>query len=69
MGFKMITEYLPQKNGQFYTLSKYNNENGPTRSTNNWLTDAGNKTLNDRSAKIGRTFTDRLNEALDLRGN
>lgn len=66
MGFKMITEYLPQKNGQFYTLSKYNNQYGPSRSTNNWLTDSTNVTLNDELSKQrGGTFKLRLKEALE----
>lgn len=46
MQFKVITDYLPEKNGQFYTLAKSSNKNGPETGTTNWLTDKTNTTTN-----------------------
>lgn len=40
--FKVITDYLPQKNGQFYTLAAINNEYGSAMHTTSWLTDSTN---------------------------
>jgi len=59
LGVKLITDYLPEKNGQFYTLSTYNNEYGPETGTNNWLTDADNATLK-RMKTNGLTPADKL---------
>ena len=39
LGLKVITEYLPEKNGQFYTLSSRNDEFGSKPGTDNWLSD------------------------------
>ena len=44
MQLKVITDYLPQKNGNFYTLSKNNIALGPVKGTHNWLTDTTNTT-------------------------
>lgn len=44
MQLKVITDYLPQKNGNFYTLSKNNTKYGPMAGTYNWLTDKTNTT-------------------------
>lgn len=42
MGFNLITDYLPEKGGRFYSLAKKYNENGvPTRGGHNWLSDFG----------------------------
>ena len=43
MQLKVITDYLPQKNGHFYSLSR-GNQYGPIAGTDNWLTDATNTT-------------------------
>lgn len=43
MQLKVITDYLPQKNGHFYSLSD-GNEYGPFSGTKNWLTDSTNTT-------------------------
>ena len=38
--FNMITDYLPKKGGNFYTLAKEFNENAiPVKKNNNWLSD------------------------------
>ena len=44
MQLKVITEYLPENNGQFYTLSKNNDKFGPVNGTYNWLSDETNPT-------------------------
>ena len=44
MQLKVITEYLPEKNGQFYTLSDNDTKYGPVNKTTNWLSDKGNPT-------------------------
>ena len=43
MQLKVITDYLPQKNGHFYSLSR-GNAYGPITGTQNWLTDSTNTT-------------------------
>ena len=40
LGLKVITEYLPQKNGQFYTLASRNDKFGSLTGTDNWMSDA-----------------------------
>lgn len=44
MQLKVITEYLPEKNGQFYTLSNNDTKHGPVNKTSNWLSDKDNPT-------------------------
>jgi hypothetical protein len=39
MNFKVITDYLPEKGGQFYTLAKKNDKWGSKQGTDNWLSD------------------------------
>ena len=39
MQFKVITDYLPEKGGQFYTLAKKNDKWGSKRGNDNWLSD------------------------------
>ena len=39
MNFKVITDYLPEKGGQFYTLAKKNDKHGSIQGTDNWLSD------------------------------
>jgi hypothetical protein len=39
MNLKVITDYLPEKGGQFYTLAKDNDKWGSKPGTNNWLSD------------------------------
>jgi hypothetical protein len=39
MNFKVITDYLPEKGGQFYTLAKKNDKYGSIQGTDNWLSD------------------------------
>ncbi len=39
MNFKVITDYLPENGGQFYTLAKQNDKWGSVPGTNNWLSD------------------------------
>ena len=39
LSLKVITEYLPQKNGQFYTLADRNDKFGSKPGTDNWLSD------------------------------
>ena len=43
MQLKVITDYLPQKNGHFYSLSR-GDQYGPIAGTQNWLTDSTNTT-------------------------
>lgn len=40
MGLKVITDYLPETNGQFYTLADRNDEWGSKPGTDNWLSDS-----------------------------
>lgn len=40
MGLKVITDYLPENNGQFYTLSDRNDEYGSLPGTDSWLSDS-----------------------------
>jgi hypothetical protein len=39
MNLKVITDYLPEKGGQFYTLAKENDKWGSKPGTDNWLSD------------------------------
>ena len=48
---KVITEYLPEKNGQFYTLSKNNDKYGTVNGTYNWLSDKDNPTTKRAAAQ------------------
>jgi hypothetical protein len=42
LGATMITDYLPQNGGKFYTLAKQFGENGvPQKGSDNWLSDMG----------------------------
>ena len=47
----LIGEWLPQKDGQFYTLSKRFNEYGSLRGTDNWLSDSQQQVDNAKFAK------------------
>ena len=64
--FKVITDYLPQKNGQFYTLAAINDANGSKSHTTSWLTDPNNTEIKRRIAAgqangiIKPTFMDLL---------
>jgi len=40
MGLKVITDYLPETNGQFYTLADRNDEWGALPGTDSWLSDS-----------------------------
>jgi hypothetical protein len=40
MNLKVITDYLPEKGGQFYTLAKDNDRYGSKPGNNNWLSDS-----------------------------
>ena len=40
MGLKLITDYLPENGGQFYTLSDRNDEFGSFTGNDNWLSDS-----------------------------
>ena len=40
MNLKVITDYLPEKGGQFYTLAKRNDKYGSKAGTDNWLSDS-----------------------------
>ena len=41
MGLTLISDYLPQKGGRFYSLAKSYDENGmPNKGNDNWLSDA-----------------------------
>lgn len=49
MGFNLITDYLPQKGGKFYSLAKKYDKNGvSTRGGHNWLSDFGDNVLDPR---------------------
>jgi len=66
--FKVITDYLPEKNGQFYTLAKSSNEYGPETGTTNWLTDDDNTTMQraNEAMTVGDSFKAKLKASLDL---
>jgi len=44
MNFKVITDYLPEKGGQFYTLAKKNDKYGSKPGNDNWLSDSKSTT-------------------------
>ena len=69
MQLKVITDYLPQKNGNFYTLSKNNNDYGQLKGTYNWLTDKDNTTQQaiDELTPADMKFQDKLKAALSLK--
>jgi hypothetical protein len=50
MNLKVITDYLPEKNGQFYTLAKNNDKWGSIQGNDNWLSD----TITAASASMKR---------------
>ena len=66
--FKVITDYLPEKNGQFYTLAKSNTIDGPQKGTHNWLTDTTNTTLirKDDASTQDSKLKEKLAQAFDL---
>lgn len=68
MTLKVITDYLPEQNGQFYTLSKSSDKFGPQNGTHNWLTDETNRTI--KRAKDESTADDsfkfKIARAFDL---
>jgi len=68
MTLKVITDYLPEQNGQFYTLSKSNTIKGPEKGTHNWLTDTTNRTItrSENDTSSGDKFKDKLKRAFNL---
>jgi len=68
MTLKVITDYLPEQNGQFYTLSKSNTIKGPEKGTHNWLTDTTNRTIKraENDTTSGDKFKDKLKRAFGL---
>ena len=40
MQLKIITDYLPENAGQFYTLAKNNDKYGSVQGIDNWLSDS-----------------------------
>lgn len=49
MQLKVITDYLPENGGQFYTLAKDNDKWGSKPGTNNWLSDSTSVYKSDKS--------------------
>lgn len=50
MGFNLITDYLPEKGGRFYSLAKkYSADGVPQRGGHNWLSDFGTNDLDEEN--------------------
>jgi hypothetical protein len=47
IGFNVIADWLPQKGGQFYSLSKRFNEFGSLPGSDNWLSDSKQQLINN----------------------
>jgi hypothetical protein len=48
MSFNLLTDYLPEKGGRFYSLAKKYNEDGvPKRGGHNWLSDFGTNDIDE----------------------
>lgn len=48
MGFNLITDYLPEKGGRFYSLAKkYGTDGVPSRGGHNWLSDFAPNDIDD----------------------
>jgi len=65
LGAAMITDYLPQKGGKFYTLAKrFSEEGAPVKGTHNWLSDAG---TNEDIEVVTQQANDRRKKAKDIK--
>ena len=68
LGATMITDYLPQNGGKFYTLAKQFGENGvPQKGSDNWLSDMGTNAEVAETQKANRDskFADRFKRNKD----